>query len=136
MKLELLRKVIELSERTKHCLIATVDEEGVPHVAASKKISLDQGNNIVITEWFCPNTITNIMGSNHNISIVVWHKETDSGYQVLGTVQDEKDLAYMDGYSPVLDEQASVPQIQRRLTVQVGKIMDFKIEPHTDVEKE
>ena len=135
MKAELLKKSVELSEKTRHVFIASVDAEGVPHIAASKNLSLASGNKAVLTEWFCPGTMANLLGENHNLAIVVWDSKTDSGYQLIGEAEKEEDTAYLDGYAPDVKKRDMVPQIQRRVTVRINKIMDFKLSPHTDIER-
>ncbi len=135
MKTELLKKSVELSEKTRHVFIATVNEEGIPHIAASRRLSLASKNNVVLTEWFCPGTMANLLGKNHNLAIVVWDSKTDTGYQLIGTAEKEEDTAYLNGYSPDLKKQDTVPQIQRKVTVRINKIIDFKLSPHTDIER-
>lgn len=135
MKRELLQKSVELSEKTRHVFIATVNEEGVPHIAASKKLSLASGNDVVLTEWFCPGTMANLLGKNHNLAIVVWDAKADTGYQLIGEAKKEEDTAYLDGYSADLKGQNRIPQIQRKVTVRINKIIDFKLSPHTDIER-
>ncbi len=135
MKTELLKKLVELSEKTRYVFIATVNGEGIPHIAASKKLSLASKNNVVLTEWFCPGTVANLLGENHNLAIVVWDSKTDTGYQLIGEAEKEEDMAYLDGYSHDLKGQNQVPQIQRRVTVRINKIIDFKLSPHTDIER-
>ncbi|HVO67719.1 MAG TPA: pyridoxamine 5'-phosphate oxidase family protein [Syntrophales bacterium] len=135
MRKELLKKSVELSEKTRHVFIATVNEEGIPHIAASKKLSLASKDNVVLTEWFCPGTMSNLLGKNHNLAIVVWDSKTDTGYQLIGEAEKEENMAYLDGYSPDLKKQNTVPQIQRKVTVRINKIFDFKLSPHTDIER-
>jgi hypothetical protein len=134
-KKELLEKAALLAEKTKHVFIATVNGDGVPHIAASKKLSLDEGYNVVLTEWFCPGTMENLMGKNNHLAIAVWDAKKDTGYQLIGKAKKEEDLAYLDGYASDSGKKDSVPQIQRKVTVQVEKILDFKLTPHTDVER-
>ena len=135
MRTELLKKSVELSEKTRHVFIATVDEKGIPHIAASKKLSLAPRDNVVLTEWFCPGTMANLLGKNHNLTIVVWDSRTDTGFQLIGVAERKEDMAYLDGYSPDLKKQNTVPQIQRKVTVRITKIIDFKLSPHTDIER-
>ncbi|HYA15199.1 MAG TPA: pyridoxamine 5'-phosphate oxidase family protein [Syntrophales bacterium] len=130
-----MKKSVELSEKTRHVFIATVNEEGIPHIAASKKLSLASNDNIVLTEWFCPGTMSNLLRKNHNLAIVMWDSKTDIGYQLIGEAEKEEDTAYLDGYSPDLKKQNTVPQIQRKVTVRINRIIDFKLSPHTDIER-
>jgi hypothetical protein len=69
------------------------------------------------------------------MSIVIWDRKTDKGYQLIGELKREEDLAYLDGYGPGLEEKNPVPQVERKLTVRVGKIIDFRLAPHTDREE-
>jgi hypothetical protein len=135
MKKELLERVVELADKTQHILIATVSGDGIPHIAASKKLSLDARNNVVLTEWFCPGTMVNhMLGRNDHLAIAVWDLKKDTGYQLIGKAKKEEDLAYFDGYVSDLGKKDGVPQIQRKVTVKIDKILDFKLAPHTDIE--
>jgi hypothetical protein len=134
-KTELLKEAVLLAEKTKHVFIASVNGDGIPHIAASKRLSLDVKNNVVLTEWFCPETMENLMGKNNNLAIVVWDTKKDVGYQLIGKAKKEEDLAYLDGYAPDPGKRDVVPQIQRKVTVQIEKILDFKLTPHTDIER-
>jgi phosphoribosylamine-glycine ligase len=135
IKMELLKKAVLLADKTKHVFIATVNGDGIPHIAASKKLSLDAKNNVVLTEWFCPGTMENLMGKNNHLAIAVWDAKKDTGYQLIGKAKKEEDLAYLNGYASDLGKKDGVPQIQRKVTVQVEKILDFKLTPHTDIER-
>jgi hypothetical protein len=92
-------------------------------------------NDVILTEWFCPETVTNLSGPNHRLSIVIWEGKTDEGYQLIGEMKKEEDLAYLDGYGPGLEEKNPVPQVERKLTIRIGKIIDFRLAPHTDREE-
>jgi hypothetical protein len=135
MKREILEKAVELSEKARHVFIASVNDEGIPHIAASRQLSLDAKNNVILTEWFCPGTMANLLGKNHRLAVVVWEPKSDTGYQLIGEARKEENLAYLNGYSPGLSQKNHVPQIQRKVTVRVDKILDFKLAPHTDEER-
>ncbi len=132
MRAELTKKAVALSERTQHCFISTVGESGIPHVAAAKRCAIDQNGDLVLTDWFCPATIDNIMGDNQHVSVVIWDKDSDEGYQLVGELKKEEEVAFLDGYSPEVNTPHPVPQILRKLTVVVRKISEFNIAPHTD----
>jgi len=135
LKTELLEKAVLLAEKTKHVFIASVNGDGIPHLAASKRLSLDAKNNVVLTEWFCPGMMENLIGKNNHLAIAVWDAKKDTGYQLIGKAKKEEDLAYLNGYASDSGKKDSVPQIQRKVTVQVEKILDFKLTPHTDIER-
>ena len=134
-KTELLKKAVLLAVRTKHAFIASVNGDGVPHIAAAKALSLDSKNNAVLTEWFCPKTMENLMGENNYLAITVWDAVKDTGYQLIGRAKKEEDMAYLDGYASAFGKKDDVPQIRRQVTVQIEKILDFKLTPHTDIER-
>ncbi|MHC5059523.1 MAG: hypothetical protein ACYTFK_00335 [Planctomycetota bacterium] len=73
---------------------------------------------IADTEWFCPGT-TNNLRENENVSVVVWDKSSDTGYQMLGELEEEPPL----------------PQVKRKLLISVKKMMRFKLAPHSDAEE-
>lgn len=135
-KTKLLKEAVLLADKTKHVFIASVNGDGVPHIAASKMLSLDSKNNAVLTEWFCPGTMENLMGENSHLAIAVWDAKKDTGYQqLIGRAKKEEDMAYLNGYASDLGKKDSVPQIQRKVTVQIEKILDFKLTLHTDIER-
>jgi hypothetical protein len=134
-KTELLKDAALLAKKTKHVFIASVNGDGVPHIAASSILSLDSKNNVVLTEWFCPGTMENLMGGNSHLAIAVWDAKQDTGYQLIGRAKKEEDMAYLNGYASDLGKKDSVPQIRRKVTVQIEKILDFKLTPHTDIER-
>ena len=75
------------------------------------------------------------MGENSHLAIAVWDAKKDTGYQLIGRAKKEEDMAYLNSYASDLGKKDSVPQIQRKVTVQIEKILDFKLTPHTDIER-
>ncbi|MGZ3649110.1 MAG: hypothetical protein ACXU9G_08800, partial [Syntrophales bacterium] len=59
----------------------------------------------------------------------------DMCYQLIVKAKKEEDTAYLNGYASDLGRKDVVPQIQRKVTVQIEKILDFKLTPHTDIER-
>src|SRR5271157_6490845 len=90
LKAELVKKAMLLADKTKQVFMAAVNGDGVPHIAAAKRLSLDAKNNVVLTEWFCPGTMENLMGENNHLSIAVWDARKDTGYQLIGRARREK----------------------------------------------
>ena len=131
---DFLKKAVELSERTGHCFVATVNSAGVPHLAVAKKIGF-AGDDLVIADWFCPETVTNLTGRNNSISMAVWDPVSNSGFQLIGVVKKKQDLAMMDGYAPDQEAKNGLPQVRRSLTIRIDKIFDFRFGPHSDVER-
>lgn len=122
-----------LAEKTGFLCIATVDAKGLSHIAAAGKMDLTNEGFVEVTEWFCPATVINLH-SNKAVTMVVWDKDLDSGYQLLGRMEKIEDIGILDGFAPELEKPPPLPQIKRRLLIRVEKIMDFKLGPHSDVE--
>jgi hypothetical protein len=133
MKAERLRGVVHLAEKVGHVFVATADPGGMPHVTTAGKLELAPEGRVIVTEWFCPGTVANLH-ANKYISVVVWAKDSDSGYQLLGRLDKIKDLGILDGYAPELEEEPPLPQVEKQLLIKVEKIIEFKPGPHSDIE--
>ncbi len=134
MKIEKLEKAVWLSRRIGFICIATADESGIPHIATAGKMELADGGCLAIREWFCPGTMANLQ-ANKFVSIVVWDRESDSGYQMFGMLEGVKELGVLDGFAPELESKPPLPQVERQLLIKVQKITDFKLGPHSDAEE-
>jgi hypothetical protein len=134
MKAEELEKVVRLAKDLGYVLIATADRQGTPHVAAAGKLEYTGGQEIAVKEWFCPGTVANL-DVNKRISIVAWRRQPDTGYQLLGTVTKILDMGVLDGYAPELEGAHPLPQVEKQLVIKVEKIIEFKLAPHSDLEK-
>ncbi len=133
MNPKLLKEAEKLAAEVGHVLVATADPSGRTHIAAARTLSITPGNEVVIADWFCPETMQNLC-SNHFLTIVTWNPATDYGFQISGELVDLKELGMMNGYLPEM-ENHPIPQIERQMVVRVEKIIDFKIQPHSDVEQ-
>jgi hypothetical protein len=132
MKSEMLSKVVALAEEVGHVLVATADAVGLPHVASAGRLTLASDGRVLLAEWFCPGTMSNLQ-QNRRIALVVWDADTDTGYQLPGKVEQVQDLAILDGYAPEQEGESSPPQVERELLVRVDKILAFSHAPHSDV---
>jgi pyridoxine/pyridoxamine 5'-phosphate oxidase len=134
MNVKILKKAIALAEKAGSIFIATVDAHGVPHIAAATKADLTPEGRVAITEWFCPGTIANLQ-QNFHVSLVIWDKENDSGYQLLGDIENVEDICMLNGYDPKTEGKSAIPQVERRVIVNINKVIDFTHAPHTDREE-
>lgn len=132
MKAEKLGEVVHLAEKVGHVFVATADPGGMPHITAAGKLELAPEGRVTVTEWFCPGTVANLH-ANKCISVVVWAKDFDSGYQLLGRLDKIKNLGILDGYAPGLEGEPPLPQVEKQLLIKVEKIIEFKLGPHSDV---
>jgi len=133
MNAEKLEEAVALAAAVGAVFVATADRAGVPHVACAGKIELDQDRRVIVTEWFCPGTVANVC-ENEAISIVAWDATTDTGYQLIGRLQGIENVAVLNGYGPGLASGASMPQVERRLTIEIERVLGFCRRPHSDLE--
>jgi len=129
----MLNEMIKLANDNGIILIATADKNCIPHIAAAKRLSINN-DCAAVEEWFCPCTMENI-SVNRNIAIVVWDNQADIGCQLIGKVQDVSDEAIMDGFLPGFEKFPPLPQVERQLLVKIEKILEFKLAPHSDIEE-
>ena len=132
MKKDLFEKAVDIGKRVGYALVATCDNKGLPHLAASGRIEAELGGHVAVSEWFCPGTLANLE-VNPRISIVVWDPATDTGFQLIGESAGIEETAMLDCFSPTLQKPS--PQVERRIRVRVEKIMDFSHAPHSDKEE-
>jgi len=135
MKTDKLELAVDLAAETGTVFVATADDKAMPHIAGAGKIELIEKDCLAVTEWFCPRTVDNLQ-KNRKVSIVVWDKSSDAGFQLLGQLQKIEDMRVLDGYVPALEGRPPLPQIEKRLIVRIDKISDFKLGPHSDAEEE
>jgi uncharacterized protein len=129
-----IKQAVKLGNRMKYALLATADSEGLPHVAASRKITSEADGRIGVSEWFCPGTLANLQ-VNPRLSIVVWDPVKDSGYQALGISERIEELSMMNGFSPDLEKGAPLPQVERKIHIHVDKVLHFSHATHSDMEE-
>jgi predicted pyridoxine 5'-phosphate oxidase superfamily flavin-nucleotide-binding protein len=135
MKADLLRQTVHLAQEAGFVMLATADEEGLPHITVAGRLELTDDNSadIAVTEWFCPGTVANLQ-KNKRVSVVVWTKKIETGYQLLGELMGVGDIGILDGYSPKVEAEHPMPQIEKQLRIKVEKILEFRLGPHSDVE--
>lgn len=134
MHLDVLRKAMVFAESLDHFLIATVAPNGQPHIAVAGELSLNSTGSLEVTDWFCQTTVANLR-ANPKISVVLWDKKTDLGYQLLGEAERVEDIAILDGFAPELEVSVSLPQVERRLLVRIRTILDFSQRLQSDIEE-
>jgi hypothetical protein len=132
MKENALKEAASLADRGL-VLVATMDDSETPHIAAAGDISLLGDASIGVTDWFCPGTVANAR-PGRAVSVVVWAPQDDDGRQLIGKVNRLEDVAVLDGYAPER-EQETIPQVERKLVVDVEQVLRFRKAPHSDQEE-
>lgn len=133
MNSDKLKGALSLAEKLGHIFVATADSRGLPHIAAAGKLTLHPGGLLAISAWFCPGTVSNL-SENRSIALVVWDAKKDIGFQLSGEVKEVQELGVLDGYAPAVEAKMRLPQVQRKLLVELDKIIEFKHAPHSDIE--
>ena len=132
MKIETLKKAVALAEKLRHISVATADMTGLPHVASAGKLTSALDGRVVLADWFCPGMVSNLQ-QNPRIAIVMWDATADTGYQLLGEVEEVRELSILDGYVPGEEDKPPLPQLERELLIRVDEILAFSHAPHGDV---
>jgi uncharacterized protein len=117
-------------EATNLVFVASTNATGIPHLAASKKIQVQDSRHLLLSAWFCPKTLENL-ADNPAIALAVLDPATVIGYQFIGVVEKTSDLGILNGYDPGL-EKPGLPQVLYQLVIRVDGIMDFTHDAHTD----
>jgi len=125
---------VQLAAKVGYVFVATADTDKWPHVAVARTMTPKEDGRIVVGEWFCPETLSNLRSNSH-VSIAVWDEKTDTGYQLLGEMEQMMDIGMIDGYTPKMESKWPMPQLESQLVIRVSKVTDFKRAPHSDVEE-
>jgi uncharacterized protein len=134
MKSEAIEKAVSLAGKVGSVFVTTADKKGCPHLTAAAKTSVTLEKKLAVTGWFCPATVANVK-VNPQVGIIIWDRENDTGYQLLGRSVEVKDLAMLNGYEPQIERNQQVPQVERELIIEIEKVLLFKHAQHTDVEE-
>jgi len=126
-----LAEAISLAGIVHHFFVSTADMKGVPHMAIADHMANIDDYTLEVTAWFCPRTAGNV-DENPHVSIVVWNEQQDLGFQLIGDVIQVLDLAILNGFDP--EEIKPIPQIERKLIVKVGQVLNFSRASHSDTD--
>jgi uncharacterized protein len=133
MNVDILKAVEALAQKTGHVFIATADTSGQPHIAAAGGLQVAAQRNLAVTGWFCAETEANL-DVNPRVALVVWDREFDHGYQVIGWREQEQDIAMLDGFAPEEESDRYLPQVERELLLRADFVYEFRHTLHTDEE--
>lgn len=111
-------------------IVASADADGHPHLALGGGIRVLDGDHLAVENWFCSATVENL-DRNPHVAVAVLTQESGTGYQFIGRVTREYDLAILNGYAPGA-EAPGEPQTLTRLVVRVDSILAFCSGIHTD----
>ena len=114
MKTAILEKATQLANKVGFVFVATADRNKRPHLAVARTIELKEDGRIAVQEWFCPGTMSNLE-TNSNVSVIVWDKDTDVGYQMIGKMENIIDMHMTDGYFPKIENKQPLPAVERQI---------------------
>lgn len=119
-----LEEAIDLARKTGIVFLGSADVNGIPHVCAATEMSAFSGR-LKVTFWHCPTTSVNA-DTNPHVSVVVWDRSQDKGYQILGLIRSSPEHGHK--------KQAQGRQTERSILIEAEKVLFFKKTPHTDRE--
>jgi uncharacterized protein len=134
MNPQVLREAVNLAVRIEYVLIGTASKKKEPHIAVATGINIVDDVHVTVSAWFCPTTVINLF-ENPSVSLVIWDQESDTGYQLIGASEGVENMAVLGCWTPEIDKQMPVPQVERRVLVRIDRIIDFKHAPHNDIEE-
>ncbi len=133
MKPDILVEAAILALKQGLVFLVTTDADGWPHLAVAGKAGLTPEKHLALEEWYCPRTMAN-MRANPRIAVVIWDPEADQGYQLLGEMEEVRDLGIVAGYNGGEEGDPTVPMVERQLIVHIDRAMVFRRGPHLDAE--
>lgn len=129
-----IKQAVELARKLGHIFVATADAEGLPHVAAAAAMDYVAADTVTVSAWFCPGTLSNLE-QNRRVSLIVWDEKNDSGFQLVGRVENIIEKAVMNGFLPETEGVTPIPQVEKTLEVAVNRVIAFSHAPHSDLEE-
>ena len=99
---ELPTSFVNMVNKLENAYVATASDEGQPHIAVERGLSVDQGD-LVFNSWFCPKTVENLR-DNPLIVVSFWDKDKGKGYQLEGRKEELQEVAMLNGYPEGLNE--------------------------------
>jgi uncharacterized protein len=134
MNPQVLQQAVSFVAKIEYVLISTASKTKEPHIAVATRMDLVDNIHVTVSAWFCPTTVINLF-ENPSLSLVIWDQENDTGYQLIGASEGIENMAVLGCWTPEVDKQMPVPQVERRVLVRVDRIIDFKHAPHNDIEE-
>lgn len=117
-------------EEADYALVASADQRGRPHLAASRGLRVPDSDHILFEAWFCRKTMENV-ADVPRVAIVILDPGTGSGYQLAGLVENVSQSGILNGFAPEL-EAPGMPQVQWRMVVRIDEIVEFSTGAHSD----
>lgn len=128
------REAVSLAGKVEYVLVGTASKEKEPHIAVATGINIVDDIHITVSAWFCPTTVINLF-ENPSVSLVVWDSQNDTGYQLIGTSERVENMAILGCWTPEVEGNTTIPQVERRILMRVDRIIDFRHAPHNDIEE-
>lgn len=118
-----LEQALRLAERTKHMLLATVDETGTPRLTPVEECTPAGADRVAVRAWIDVAGVQTL-GPGSRLTLL-WWDEQGHGYQLTGQLVRSQEAAVLDGLAEI-EEQVHFPQIERYLLVQVDSVEEFR----------
>ncbi|AQT67974.1 Pyridoxamine 5'-phosphate oxidase [Anaerohalosphaera lusitana] len=105
--------------------IATVDNQGMPHVDAAGQIDLGAEDNVYLTRCFGPQTLMDLKQNDH-IAVLIWNEQSQDGYQLIGQCSKIEEISEHGETQEMFDAEQAYYKGEQRLTVHVDKVSELK----------
>ncbi|MBI4335452.1 MAG: hypothetical protein HY589_02230 [Candidatus Omnitrophica bacterium] len=133
MSIEILKRAEALAKEVKYFFLVTSNSQGQHHIACIKDFEILSQQSVAVKAWFCPVSMVNLE-ENRALALFMHNADMDSGYQLVGELLRADDIAVLDGYARKEEEARCFPQAQKRLVIQIDKVMEFTRAAHADKE--
>ncbi len=131
----MLKSAMAMAEKRQHVWIATTNEKGIPHLASVGSFSALPDGRVVLADWYCPETLANLQQNAH-VAIVAWDVVSDTGYQLLGEVEEIAEWNVLDEEHGDWEYPWPHSLIERELYIRIEQVLAFSHAPHSDLANE
>jgi predicted pyridoxine 5'-phosphate oxidase superfamily flavin-nucleotide-binding protein len=121
---EKLELAMQMAERARYVLLATVDESGTPRLTPVEECSPAGEGRLSIRAWVEVPPLHD-RGGRSGMVLLLWD-EHGRGYQLTGRALQSLDTAVLNGLADV-EQQTHFPQVERDILMQVESVEDFHL---------
>lgn len=119
-----LEQALRWADRTRHMLLATVDETGTPRLTPVEECRPAGEDRVAVRAWIDVAALQSL-GAGSRLTLLLW-EEQGHGYQLTGQLVRSQEAAVLDGLTEI-EQQVHFPQVERYLLVQVDSVEEFRL---------
>lgn len=115
---------MQMVERARYVLLATVDESGTPRLTPVEECTQAGEGRLSIRAWVEVPPL-NDRGGRSRMVLLLWD-EQGRGYQLTGHALESLETAMLNGLAQV-EQEIHFPQVERDILMQVESVEDFHL---------